>query len=188
MLTLRAAMLLVAADWEPSPPPDYTLSIVLSRLSHDLSTKTLAHRYSLDPNLVCKITNMVTRVLATKLYPEFLEITVSHRLLQIIHAFRDLTALPNVCGAIDASPVKLNLNLNRNNVEFLVLIAPILISLLCTDRLPSSVGFDSLIVASIAHISAYDEITVVCTHLAIVRTHLDEITAVRRVHPDVAAV
>ncbi|KAK9127936.1 hypothetical protein Syun_016733 [Stephania yunnanensis] len=61
---------------------------------------------------------MGTRVLATKLYPEFLKMPVSHRLLQIIHAFWDLAALPNVCGAIDVSPVKLNLNFNRNNVEF----------------------------------------------------------------------
>ncbi|KAK9140038.1 hypothetical protein Scep_009719 [Stephania cephalantha] len=80
---------------------------------------------------------------------------------------------------------------------------PILLSLICTDRLPSSTGFDSLLAAlasnadlkifiicfrcQIAQISAYDETTVVCTHLATIRTHLDEITAVRSVHPDVAA-
>ncbi|KAK9162890.1 hypothetical protein Syun_003792 [Stephania yunnanensis] len=91
-----------------SLPPDYALSMVLSRLSHGFSTKTLAHRYSLDPYLVSKITNMVTRLLATKLYPEFVKIPVAHSLLQIIHAFRDLTALPNICGAIDGAPVKLN--------------------------------------------------------------------------------
>ncbi|KAK9166839.1 hypothetical protein Scep_002030 [Stephania cephalantha] len=51
---------------------------------------------------------MVTRLLATKLYPEFVKIPVAHSLLQIIHAFRDLTALPNICGAIDGTPVKLN--------------------------------------------------------------------------------
>ncbi|KAK9096710.1 hypothetical protein Sjap_022207 [Stephania japonica] len=94
-------------------PPDYALSMVLSRLSHGLSAKTLARRYSLDPYLVSKITNILTRLLATKLYPQFLQIPVSHRLLQIIHSFRDLTSLPNMCGAIDASPV--NLTLNRNN-------------------------------------------------------------------------
>ncbi|KAJ6365031.1 hypothetical protein OIU76_029916 [Salix suchowensis] len=43
--------------------------MVLSRLAHGFSAKTLASRYSLEPYLISKITNMVTRLLATKLYP-----------------------------------------------------------------------------------------------------------------------
>ncbi|OUZ99810.1 Short-chain dehydrogenase/reductase SDR [Macleaya cordata] len=91
-----------------SLPSDYAVAMVLSRLAHGHSAKTLASRYSLDPYLVSKITNMVTRLLATKLYPEFIKIPVGHRLLQIIHAFKELTSLPNMCGAIDGSPIKLN--------------------------------------------------------------------------------
>ncbi|KAK9132717.1 hypothetical protein Scep_012245 [Stephania cephalantha] len=79
-----------------SLPPNYAFSMVLSYLSYSLSTKTLAHCYSLDPYLVSKFTNMVTHLFATKLYPEYLKIPISHFLLQIIYAFRNLTALPNI--------------------------------------------------------------------------------------------
>ncbi|KAI4295625.1 hypothetical protein L6164_035650 [Bauhinia variegata] len=83
--------------------------MVLSRLAHGLSAKTLATRYSLEPYLVSKITNMVTRLLATKLYPEFIKIPVSRRrLVETTQAFEELTSLPNMCGAIDTSPVKLH--------------------------------------------------------------------------------
>ncbi|KAF5202936.1 Antagonist of like heterochromatin protein [Thalictrum thalictroides] len=91
-----------------SLPPDYAIAMVLSRLAHGHSAKTLATKYSIEPYLVSKITNMVTRLLATKLYSEFVKIPVGHRLLQIIHAFKELSSLPNMCGAIDGSPIKLN--------------------------------------------------------------------------------
>ncbi|KAI4298436.1 hypothetical protein L6164_031997 [Bauhinia variegata] len=52
---------------------------------------------------------MVTRLLATKLYPEFIKIPVSRRrLVETTQAFEELTSLPNMCGAIDTSPVKLH--------------------------------------------------------------------------------
>lgn len=92
-----------------SLPSDYAVAMVLSRLSHGLSAKTLATRYSLEPYLVSKITNMVTRLLATKLYPEFIKIPVSRRrLLETTQAFEELTSLPNMCGAIDGSPIMLH--------------------------------------------------------------------------------
>jgi hypothetical protein len=90
-----------------SLPTDYAVSMVLSRLAHGFSAKTLASRYSLEPYLVSKITNMVTRLLATKLYPEFIKIPVSkRRLIETTQAFEELTSLPNMCGAIDGSPIK----------------------------------------------------------------------------------
>ncbi|OIV93270.1 hypothetical protein TanjilG_23111 [Lupinus angustifolius] len=92
-----------------SLPSDYAVAMVLSRLAHGLSAKTVANRYSLDPYLVSKITNMVTRLLATKLYPEFIKIPVGRRrLVEITQAFEELTSLPNMCGAIDTTPVKLH--------------------------------------------------------------------------------
>ncbi|KAF8410018.1 hypothetical protein HHK36_002538 [Tetracentron sinense] len=92
-----------------SLPSDYAVAMVLSRLAHGYSAKTLASRYSLDPYLVSKITNMVTRLLATKLYPEFIKIPVSRRRLhETTQAFEELTNLPNMCGAIDGSPIKLH--------------------------------------------------------------------------------
>ncbi|KAI8012927.1 Protein ANTAGONIST OF LIKE HETEROCHROMATIN PROTEIN 1 [Camellia lanceoleosa] len=78
--------------------------MVLSRLTYGLSSKTLASRYSLEPYLISKITNMVTRLLATKLYPEFIKIPISRRRLhKTTQAFEELTFLPNMCGAIDSS-------------------------------------------------------------------------------------
>lgn len=91
-----------------SLPSDYAVAMVLSRLSHGFTAQTVATRYSLEPFLVSKITNMVTRLLATKLYPEFIKIPVSRRrLLETTQAFEELTSLPNMCGAIDGSPIKL---------------------------------------------------------------------------------
>ncbi|KAL2934849.1 Protein ALP1-like [Bienertia sinuspersici] len=91
-----------------SLPPDYAVAMVLSRLSHGLSAKTLAKRHSLDPYLVSKITNMVTRLLSTKLYPEFIKVPAGRRRLhETTQAFEEITSLPNLCGAIDSTPVKL---------------------------------------------------------------------------------
>ncbi|XP_022868900.1 protein ALP1-like [Olea europaea var. sylvestris] len=92
-----------------SLPSDYAVAMVLSRLSHGLSLKTLASRYALEPYLISKITNMVTRLLATKLYPEFIKIPVSRRrLVENTQGFQELTSLPNICGAVDSTPVKLH--------------------------------------------------------------------------------
>lgn len=102
-----------------SLPTDYAVAMVLSRLSHGLSSKTLASRYSLEPYLVSKITNMVTRLLATKLYSEFIKIPVGRRrLLETTQAFEELTSLPHMCGAIDGTPIKLHKlpnDLSRNS-------------------------------------------------------------------------
>ncbi|KAK9942180.1 hypothetical protein M0R45_007861 [Rubus argutus] len=99
-----------------SLPSDYAVAMVLSRLAHGFSAKSLAARYSLEPYLISKITNMVTRLLATKLYPEFIKIPVSRRrLIETTQAFEELTSLPNMCGAIDGSPIRLHKqNLSAN--------------------------------------------------------------------------
>ncbi|GLT36997.1 hypothetical protein SLA2020_113410 [Shorea laevis] len=99
-----------------SLPSDYAVALVLSRLCHGYSAKTVASRSSLDPYLVSKITNMVTRLLATKLYPEFIKIPVSRRrMVETTQGFEELTSLPNICGAIDGSPIKVRgLNLDRS--------------------------------------------------------------------------
>ncbi|XP_050232024.1 protein ALP1-like [Mercurialis annua] len=102
-----------------SLPSDYAVAMVLSRLAHGYSAKTMAARYSLEPYLISKITNMVTRLLATKLYPEFIKIPVSRRrLIETTQAFEEVTSLPNICGAIDGSPIKIrNLKNDDRNGE-----------------------------------------------------------------------
>lgn len=92
-----------------SLPSDYAVAMVLSRLSLGLSAQTLAKRYSLEPYLVSKITNMITRLLATKLYPEFIKIPAGRRRLhETTVAFDEITSLPNMCGAIDATHIRLH--------------------------------------------------------------------------------
>ncbi|CAH1425978.1 protein ALP1-like [Lactuca sativa] len=92
-----------------SLPSDYAVAMVLSRLSLGLSAKTVAKRYSLEPYLVSKITNMVTRLLSTKLYPEFIKIPAGRRRLQETTAsFAEITSLPNICGAIDNTHIRLH--------------------------------------------------------------------------------
>ncbi|CAA6662493.1 unnamed protein product [Spirodela intermedia] len=76
-------------------PADYAVSVALTRLSRA------------PPTLISKVTNAVTRLLSTKLYPDYVRIPSGHRLLQTIQSFRDLTSLPNLCGALDGSPIKL---------------------------------------------------------------------------------
>ncbi|KAL3621177.1 hypothetical protein CASFOL_036089 [Castilleja foliolosa] len=99
-----------------SLPSDYAVAMVLSRLSQGLTLKTLASRYGLEPYLISKITNMVTRLLATKLYPEFIKIPVSRRrLVETTQGFLELTSLPNMCGAIDTTPIKLHKIDTANN-------------------------------------------------------------------------
>ncbi|GLT55819.1 hypothetical protein SLA2020_289070 [Shorea laevis] len=102
-----------------SLPSDYAVALVLSRLCHGYSAKAIASRSSLDPYLISKITNMVTRLLATKLYPEFIKIPVSRRrMVETTQGFEELTSLPNICGAIDGSPIKVRgLNLDRNSMN-----------------------------------------------------------------------
>lgn len=97
------------AQSQLSLPSDYAVAMVLSRLAHGFSSKTLAARYGLEPYLISKITNMVTRVLATKLYPELIKIPVSRRrLTETTVGFQELTRLNNMCGAIDGTAIKLH--------------------------------------------------------------------------------
>lgn len=52
---------------------------------------------------------MVTRLLATKLYPEFIQIPVSRRrLVEVTQGFQEVTSLHNICGAMDGTAVRLH--------------------------------------------------------------------------------
>eukprot|EP01018_Ginkgo_biloba_P029127 Gb_19400 [translate_table: standard] len=99
-----------------SMPLNSALAMVLYRLSQGFNAKTLASQYNIDPWMIAKITNMITRVLSTKLYSNYIRIPSGQRLLQIIQGFKDLTGLPNMCGAIDGSHVKIH---KRPSNEFI---------------------------------------------------------------------
>lgn len=90
-------------------PADHALALALSRLSRGLSSPALARSLSLPPSLVSRATHAITRLLATRLYPAFVQIPSSHRLLSILQSFRDISSLPNLCGSIASSAVRLRL-------------------------------------------------------------------------------
>lgn len=90
-------------------PTDHALSIALCRLSTGVSSKALASSLSLPPSLISRATHAVTRLLSTRLYPDYVKTPISHRLLQTISSFKDLTSLPNCAGFIASSPVRIHL-------------------------------------------------------------------------------
>lgn len=90
-------------------PTDHALSIALCCLSRGVSSRALARFLSLPPSLISRATHAVTRLLSTRLYPDYVKTPISHRLLQTISSFKDLISLPNCCGFIASSPVRLRL-------------------------------------------------------------------------------
>lgn len=89
-------------------PLHSALAMVLHRLSQGHSARTVASQYKADPWMVAKITNLVTRVISTKIYPYYVRIPSGQRLLQIIQGFKELTGLPNMCGVIDGNHIKIH--------------------------------------------------------------------------------
>lgn len=104
-------------------PTDHALSIALCRLSRGVSSRALARSLSLPPPLISRATHAVTRLLSTRLYPDYVKTPISHRLLQTISSFKDLTSLPNCCGFIASSPVRLRLPPSSDD-EFDILLSP----------------------------------------------------------------
>lgn len=89
-------------------PLHSALAMVLHRLSQGHSARTVASQYKADPWMVAKITNLVTRVISTKIYPYYVRIPTGQRLQQIMQGFKELTGLPNMCGAIDGNHIKIH--------------------------------------------------------------------------------
>ncbi|PKA55474.1 hypothetical protein AXF42_Ash006676 [Apostasia shenzhenica] len=90
-------------------PHDQALAISLYRLSRGLSSRSLSRLLQppLPASLISRVTNSLTRLLATRLYSDYVKLPSHHRLLQSTSFFRDLSSLPNVVGAIASSAVRL---------------------------------------------------------------------------------
>lgn len=90
-------------------PPDQALALALSRLSRGISSRALSRLLHppLPPSLVSRVTHAITRLLSTRVYPDYVKIPSHHRLLQCTSAFRDLSSLPNLSAVIASSPVRL---------------------------------------------------------------------------------
>ena len=84
--------------------------LVVYRLAHDFFCKTMNMLYGCGKSIIRKYTLIVCRVLSSRtgLFGAYIHASRGHRLMDIIHKFRDLTSLPNVVGAIDGTHIPLS--------------------------------------------------------------------------------
>ncbi|CAM6111088.1 unnamed protein product [Calypogeia fissa] len=88
---------------------DRVVAMVLHRLASGLPPSTIANLYNVGPSTVTKYTKQITEILASrdKLYSKFVSIPSGERLTSAIAKFQDMTDIPNICGAIDGTHIKL---------------------------------------------------------------------------------
>jgi len=88
---------------------DRAVALVIFRLAHGLSARQVAEKYNVGASTVGKYTLIVTAALsdAAKLYSRYVAIPTGDRLSRIASAFQQMTNLPNMCGAIDGTHIKL---------------------------------------------------------------------------------
>eukprot|EP01018_Ginkgo_biloba_P006263 Gb_03989 [translate_table: standard] len=85
------------------------VALVIFRLAHGLSARQVAEKYNVGASTVGKYTLIVTAALsdASKLYSRYVTIPTGERLGRIVSSFEKLTNIPNMCGAIDGTHIKL---------------------------------------------------------------------------------
>lgn len=91
-----------------SLPADAAVAMVLYRLSQGHDVRMLSAEFNVDPWVVTRVTNVVTKALSTKLYSKYVSIPSGSKFLEIVEGFKGITGLPNMCGAIDGSAVKIH--------------------------------------------------------------------------------
>uniref|UniRef100_A0A0D6R5D3 DDE Tnp4 domain-containing protein n=1 Tax=Araucaria cunninghamii TaxID=56994 RepID=A0A0D6R5D3_ARACU len=85
------------------------VALVIFRLAHGLSARQVAENYNVGASTVGKYTLIVTAALAdpSKLYSRYVAIPTGDRLARVTTGFEHLTNLPNMCGALDGTHLKL---------------------------------------------------------------------------------
>lgn len=85
------------------------LAMVLHRLADGSSAATIAYLYGVPARTVSRYTRLVTEALACrrKLYSKYVVMPAGRRLHRITQGFQAATGLPNMCGAIDGTHIKL---------------------------------------------------------------------------------
>lgn len=91
-----------------SMAPDAAVAMVLYRLCRGHNVRRLSVEFHAEPWAITRITNVITKAISTKLYSKNISIPRCSRLLEIVEGFKEVTGLPNMCGAIDGSPVKIH--------------------------------------------------------------------------------
>ncbi|KAG6543027.1 hypothetical protein Mapa_015523 [Marchantia paleacea] len=88
---------------------DRAVAMVLHRLAFGLPPSTISNLYNVGPSTVTEYTKQITDILASKnkLYSKFVSIPTGTKLANNIAKFQNLTNIPNICGAIDGTHIKL---------------------------------------------------------------------------------
>ncbi|KAI5070934.1 hypothetical protein GOP47_0013185 [Adiantum capillus-veneris] len=92
----------------PPIDPEQALSFTFLRLAHNDSTTHISDTFGVGgESIVRKYCNIVVEILATRLRPQYVVVPFGERLDHIIADFLAITMLPNVCGAIDGTHIRL---------------------------------------------------------------------------------
>ncbi|MCO5611410.1 hypothetical protein L7F22_065663 [Adiantum nelumboides] len=88
---------------------DQALGCILWRLAHGHSARTICQLFGMGDSTIRKYTDLIIRALTTQemLVRTHLETPSERRLAKIIEDFQDITNLPNMCGAVDGTHIKL---------------------------------------------------------------------------------
>lgn len=84
------------------------LSFFLHRLGHGTSTQLLSQLYGVGESTVRKYCHLLVRVICKHMLPTHIQSPSHRRLEEIISDFQTLTLMPNVCGALDGTHIKLH--------------------------------------------------------------------------------
>ncbi|GLJ14703.1 hypothetical protein SUGI_0238360 [Cryptomeria japonica] len=87
------------------------VAMVIHRLAHGDSPRKIGDLYNLGASTVIKYTKIITDVLASrnKLYSKYIVIPTEERIQRLSSDFESITGIPNICGAIGGTHIKLQL-------------------------------------------------------------------------------
>ena len=90
-------------------PVHKAVEMVLHKLAHAGTNRNVGNMFGVGKTTILKYLMLICNALADKdkLYPQFIAIPSGRRLKDIIRGFHRITKLPQICGAIDGSHVKL---------------------------------------------------------------------------------
>ena len=96
-------------NYRDAIPVQKAVAMVLHKLAHAGTNKNVGNMFGVGKTTVLKYLMLICNALADKdkLYPQFIALPTSRILKDIIRGFHRVTKLPQICGVIDGSHVKL---------------------------------------------------------------------------------